>query len=379
MDSIPREDLFMSTNGRTTILYIGCFELPDRNAAAQRVIGNAKAMRDLGYEVLFLNALEKMEPAVKRKVNYYGFTCYEMKRKSKADHMLFGTQAISAIRSIQPHAVIAYNYPAIALAKIMQHCRRNSIKCYADITEWYLPSGNLYHKTVRAVDTCLRMKRITPKSDGIIAISRYLYDYYKNKAKTVLIPPLVDITEEKWSHCKDTPEEAATFIYAGSPDSIKERLDMIIEAFHQITQERPVKLHIVGITENEFRREYKWSDKIDQNVIFWGRVTHEKAIALVSSADWAIVIRDQNLVTTAGFPTKVAEAISCGVPVLANSFSNIFEYLNEDNSIQTELNEIKESMLKACDKKLTPDKALFDYRRYTPLFQELFAATDLKA
>ena len=30
-----------------TVLYIGGFELPDKNAAAQRVVGIAKSLRDL--------------------------------------------------------------------------------------------------------------------------------------------------------------------------------------------------------------------------------------------------------------------------------------------------------------------------------------------
>ena len=43
---------------KRTILYIGGFVLPDKNAAAQRVIANAKAMRALGYDVQFLSALK---------------------------------------------------------------------------------------------------------------------------------------------------------------------------------------------------------------------------------------------------------------------------------------------------------------------------------
>lgn len=367
----------MHTKRKTTILYIGIFELPDKNAAAQRVIGNAKAMRDIGYNVIFLNALEKIESGKKRKVKYFGFTCYEMERTNKADFILFGMQTISAIKSIKPDAVIAYNYPGIAISNIMLYCKIHSIKCYADITEWYIPSGNLYHKAVRAVDVYWRMKRISPKMDGIIAISRYLYDYYKNMAKTILIPPLVDITEEKWNHPKDTACGTTSFIYAGSPDSIKERLDLIIESFNDIANVKSVKLHVVGITEKEFRQEYKWVDNINRNVVFWGRVSHERAVELVCKADWAIIIRDQNLVTTAGFPTKVAEAISCGVPVLANDFSNIFEYLDDNNSIQAELPGMKESMLKACEKRISPDRTLFDYHRYIIKFQELFDSTNL--
>ena len=36
-------------------LYIGPFQLPDKNAAAQRVIGIAKALRQLDYDVVFLD------------------------------------------------------------------------------------------------------------------------------------------------------------------------------------------------------------------------------------------------------------------------------------------------------------------------------------
>ncbi|MCK9163882.1 MAG: hypothetical protein M0O93_06000 [Bacteroidales bacterium] len=37
-----------------TILYIGGFELPDKNAAAQRVISNGKILRDLGFNVVYI-------------------------------------------------------------------------------------------------------------------------------------------------------------------------------------------------------------------------------------------------------------------------------------------------------------------------------------
>ena len=34
------------------ILYIGRFELPDKEATANRVVANAKLLRDLGHEVV---------------------------------------------------------------------------------------------------------------------------------------------------------------------------------------------------------------------------------------------------------------------------------------------------------------------------------------
>ncbi len=39
---------------KKTIIYVGGFELPDKNAAAQRVLANAKIFRDLGYNVVLV-------------------------------------------------------------------------------------------------------------------------------------------------------------------------------------------------------------------------------------------------------------------------------------------------------------------------------------
>ena len=36
------------------VLYIGGFELPDKNAAAQRVLSVGKALREIGYKVFYL-------------------------------------------------------------------------------------------------------------------------------------------------------------------------------------------------------------------------------------------------------------------------------------------------------------------------------------
>ena len=46
----------VNTNLRKTILYIGGFELPDKNAAAHRVVANGKALRELGYSVVFFDS-----------------------------------------------------------------------------------------------------------------------------------------------------------------------------------------------------------------------------------------------------------------------------------------------------------------------------------
>jgi len=44
-----------------TILYVGGFELPDKNAAAHRVLSNGKIIRNLDYRLVFLGIDKSLE------------------------------------------------------------------------------------------------------------------------------------------------------------------------------------------------------------------------------------------------------------------------------------------------------------------------------
>ena len=47
-----------------TVLYLGGFELPDKNAAAQRVVANAKLLREMGFEVSFIGISKDIKNAL---------------------------------------------------------------------------------------------------------------------------------------------------------------------------------------------------------------------------------------------------------------------------------------------------------------------------
>ena len=354
-----------------TILYIGGFQLPDKNAAAQRVIGIAKGLHSLGYNVVFLNSMKGYVEAGIVEKEYFGFKCYEYKREHNIDYLLFAKTTLSMIKNVQPYAVIAYNYPAFSLNRIRQYCKIHGIKCFADTTEWYDIAGkNLISGMIKGLDTFYRMRYVQKKMDGVIAISRYLYDYYRSTVKTVLIPPTVDIEDIKWKFPVEINKDIVSFVYAGVPSANKERLDRIVSAVGVIDKEKTVRLNVVGITEEQFTNLYEWKGSIPKSVVFWGRVEHQKALQIVKQSDWCIIIRENSRLVQAGFPTKLVESISCGTPVLSNKFSNVFEYLTEDNSICIEsMDDIVKYMLKACDKKYEIDCRLFDYHNY---LQELY-------
>lgn len=352
---------------RKRILYIGGFELPDKNAAAQRVIGIAKAINELGHEVYFLNYTNSVKiPSWKK---YFGFKCYEKPKRGLVKQITDISDAIMIIRDKKIDCVIMYNYPSIAMSKLLRWCKKKSVKCYADVTEWYVEKGNSLHAIIKTWDSERRMRKLHFKTSGVIAISEYLYKYYKNKIPTVKIPPIVDIQDEKWQGFKEKSNEYCTFIYAGSPSSQKECLDKIIEAVENT--KRPALLQIIGITKEQYETMYQVEYR-GEKTKFLGRMGHKEVIALVKKANWSVIIREKNRAVTAGFPTKLVESISCGTPVIANHFSNIEDYLDADNSILCDIESIEYAVNTAFDKKVNVKNTIFDYRNYIDGVRTLF-------
>lgn len=360
------------------ILYVGGFQLPESNAAAQRVVGIAKGLRDIGYNVIFLNSLKNTGNSGVVEKEYFGFKCYEYGRERNVDYLISAKTTLGFVEKLHPDAIIAYNYPAIALNQIRKYCKANRIKCYADVTEWYNAAGkNVIVRLIKGFDTTYRMKVVQNKLDGIIAISRYLYDYYKDYTNTVLIPPTVDITDGKWHTGSKKHREYVSFAYAGVPYASKERLDLIVSAVGEVAKKVAVRLNIVGITKEQFEALYAWKGPLPESVVFWGRVEHQKALEIVEESDWSIILRDNSRLVRAGFPTKLVESISCGTPVIANRFSNVFDYLTEKNSICVEdMDDIAGYMIQASKKGYTVNQSVFDYHRYLREVNELLKNAD---
>lgn len=344
------------------ILYVGGFVLPDRNAAAQRVIAIAKGFRELGHQVIFLNYSDQVEKSCW--TEYSGFSCYDAPKRSMYHHLTDINDVIRIMDEKKITSVVAYNYPAVALNKLINWCHKRRIRCYADATEWYIAQGGLVFKVIKTIDTEWRMRLLHKKMDGVIAISDYLYRYYKDKVHTVKIPPTVDINDEKWQvHPIEWPKDKTVFVYAGSPTAQKERLDLILDAAEVLKDRYSLVVRVIGITEEQYETMYG-KEAPESCVEFLGRISHKEVIREVKSADWSIIIRDNNKVVMAGFPTKVVESIACGTPVIANPFSNIGDYLNESNSVWCKQDAIEVAMEQAMNCRLRVNKRIFGYHGY---------------
>ena len=344
------------TVGKGSILYIGGFELPDKNAAAQRVLSNGKLLRDLGYNVVFAGIYKGVDPRQEKTINeeHMGFDTYSIRYPSnKISWLKYLTESepyveiANKIDDLQ--LIICYNFQSISLHKIINYCRKRNISCVGDVTEWYSGEGRPFiERILKDLDTYYRMKILHNKMDGLIVISKYLQEYYAHNKNVLYLPPLTTIKPCDERNKSNTMDEPLKLIYAGSPGH-KDRLDYLISAVTHT--DRKIALKIIGITEKEYKALYpnQTADLDSERLVFLGRIPHKMVVELLQEADYSVFFRDITRITQAGFPTKFAEAISAGVPVITNASSNIKDYIGDnkngiivDNLSVTEIQHILE-------------------------------------
>ena len=358
------------------ILYVGGFELPDKGAAAIRVMNNAKLFRELGYEVYFLGVHKTDNPAKVNSIfNGFEYTTFQYPTS------LFGWlrylsvfTSFDEVERIKPDLVILYDCPGLAILKWKRYCQKHGIKVVGDVTEWYMPNGNLVRKNLIALDTAIRMKYSHKKLDGVITISRFLYNYY-SQVKRVLLPPLMDATA--YTVSLDRPE-VLTLVYAGNGGKNKDRLDNVVRAINLLDNPKLV-FKIIGLTKEQYEQMYELKAEDKWGCIrFMGRLSHDETVNEIKNSHFQIFVRHPNRVATAGFPSKLPESFAIGVPVITNNTSNISEFLkNGDNGflLQTEepeeiCNVLKQILQMSQNDisimiKTTKEDRSFDYHTYT--------------
>lgn len=359
-----------------TILYIGGFELPDKNAAAQRVLSNAKLFRLVGYETIFVGVSKEIaynSSVCTTQFEYEGFSMFSvpyphnpvqwMKYLTDESELIKLSQSIKNLK-----AIICYNFPAIVLEKIRKYCIKIKIQCVADVTEWYSVSGRSFPiKLAKGLDTFFRMRVVQKKIDTLIVISRYLERYYKKNKNVIYLPPLTDFNGINDQRCVKNHTDGLKLVYAGSP-GLKDRINLLIEALAMVN--RKVHLDIIGISESDYLKlypEHKNKGLLSSNIVFHGRLSHKETVDYIKKADFSCFFRYDDRVTKAGFPTKFSEAISLGVPILTNRSSNIDEYvrMGMNGILVKDLNvdEIRKT-IETIEFNICVDIGTFNYHRY---------------
>lgn len=350
------------------ILYCGRANFPEGDAAANRILGNCYCLNSNGHKVKVFGYSNNKKflfkniefNCIKRPKNIFEKLCFYYSAKKE----------ISLLKSEHFDAVILYDYCAFSMKKILKFCRKNNIKCYGDITEFYYSkSKNIVKKCLANYEMNIRINKLYPKCDGLIVISDALFNLFTIRNK-ILVPPLVDIKDKIWQPLERPQSKNTSFVYAGCPGKTKDCLDVLVRETQFINKDITVK--IVGLSKQDFINKYNFVGNTD-NVEFYGWVDKKTVIKIVMNSDYSILLRNKNMKTDFGFPSKIVESISCGVPFISTNISDIRKYADSCGLI-INLDNIGQGIEKAIElkSKWNINRTIFDFRNYSKEFEKLF-------
>lgn len=371
-------------DNKGTIIYIGGFEMPDKNAAANRVLNNAKAFVELGYKVVFCGVDHDIKEDVSEVIKFNEFESWPSKYPTSTIEWIKEQTSFKHIEDVLSkydniRFIIGYNMHAIPLRNLEKWCKAKRVKLIIDATEWYPNKFSLKPgKLVRWADTNLAMRWYQKKADGVIAISSLLEKYYKKSvSNTIIIPPLVDAKESKWSLPVKISSKTIEFTYTGragnGKDIVKDKIDIVINVMTKLPATANIHFSVVGMTRKECEAMFEgMSEKIDflgNKIDFYGKVSHEESVQFLRNSDYCIFLRERNRQNMAGFPTKFAECLTTGIGVVVNDISDIASYFPIENSILIkDIDEVSVGdAISRCinNGKVKHDaKEVFDFNRY---------------
>ena len=355
-----------------TLIYAGNFELPDKNAAAHRVVNNAKLFKEPGFDTVFLGTCRGESFAGLKKREYgIGFDVFEQAYPQTTAQWAKSLTAVSGIKELagaypDTAAVILYNTQYSLVSAVRRALCGTGIKILYDCTEWNgFTLGNSVKRAVKKLDSVLIERALPRVCDGIIAVSDTMVKRYSGKKPLVHLPPLVDINDPIW-RAEPFDNGVFTFCYAGDPAD-KDRLDLLTDAFSRIPAGKAA-LEVIGAEAP--------AGKLPAGVRFTGRLSHEDTVRHILSCGCFIFLRESTRRNNAGFPTKFVEAYTCGVPVITTAVSDALRYAGGSCRVIKDLS--PDTVFKAMTGALETGnnnaglRNDFDHRRYAAPVKEFF-------
>lgn len=169
--------------------------------------------------------------------------------------------------------------------------------------------------------------------DGLVVISKNLYNYFKEELKIkskVIVVPI--ISEYKEHQVKDSYKFKKYFAYTGSLNDSKDGIIEIIKAFALISQKYDsIKLIMTGDLNRSKKREkikkLILDNKLQKRVIFTGFVTEKELDIIRKNAIALLLAKPVNKQNKYNMATKIAEYLFSETAVILSNVDPASNYL----------------------------------------------------
>jgi glycosyltransferase involved in cell wall biosynthesis len=172
--------------------------------------------------------------------------------------------------------------------------------------------------------------------DGFICISKSLQtfcEHYKNrKARIIVIPPIV--FPENDAAGPNALGDGEYLLYSGSLSFRRDGIDNLLKAFQLLGVKYPgLKLVLGGqwLDQETKQRTYALVEvlKLGEKVVFLDFLPKAEIQAYIQQAKILCIARNKNKQTAAAFPTKLAEYLASGRPLITTAVGDIPAYLTD--------------------------------------------------
>lgn len=172
-------------------------------------------------------------------------------------------------------------------------------------------------------------------ADGIICISQYLVQFFRQKGvsekRLLLLPSTVDNT--RFQLFGTNPMKEPYIGYFGSLTFDRDNVDLLIRAFARMSAQQPgVRLVLGGLAsqaEKEKIRRLVSELGIDEKVQVLGFLPREEITRYITHAGALVMVRGKDLQSEASYPSKLSEFLATSKPVVAVKVGDVPVYLND--------------------------------------------------
>lgn len=233
-------------------------------------------------------------------------------------------------------AVLFAMINSTVVAYIALLCRALGILCLREVSEIAF-LGVTPRSILRRVYEYLFQQMYYKLFDGLVVISNPLREYLKSRirktARLLLVPVIVD--PEEFVNERRTPTtEKRSIALCGALSQRKDGVLTLIRAFKQVSDNlTDLTLYLIGGTpghEDELKsRELVKELGLESKIVFTGYVSRDRLRQLMCDASVLALAKPSSLQADYCFPSKLAEYLATGNPVVVTDTGEISLYLED--------------------------------------------------
>lgn len=226
----------------------------------------------------------------------------------------------------------------------------------------------LIDKNVEQTQKRINQLNLLHNIEGMITCSEALRKYYSqflNQGARIHVSNVIVDVKEFQIDC-DIVKKIA---YCGDWGNNKDGVDILIRAFAKFYRKYPdYTLELIGGStpqvENELH-QIAIALGVEDSINYVGRIPHSQIPKHLCSADMLALARPANKQAEGGFPSKVAEYLATGRPVVLTNVGELHLYLEDNvNCFMAEPDSVESFFEKLCEAVEHPRKEMISESGY---------------